>query len=143
MTKRKSYSIGLGIIIQYDYFANYIDGFVKALIFPTTGVRYTSDQEAEKIKEEILCVDNLTSDRSDLYHIRNAFAHAHFIFDGSAIDLWDRYRNTETFRNKYSLEDMKRLINRFIEKLVVLQSVVFFLQVGSILSDLEKRYYGI
>ena len=61
--------------------------------------------------------------RSEICHIRNAFAHSHvkFVNDG-LIELWDRFRNRnghyiETFRKRYSIGELIAEYDWFEERI--------------------------
>lgn len=59
-------------------------------------------------------------DKSDMYHLRNAFAHAHFQFvDDNIVRVWDEYHGRRNYEATLGLGDLLNILSIFRNKLLL------------------------
>jgi hypothetical protein len=109
---------GLGHVIRYETKG----GFVRSRIhyWASPSIRLPADRE--QLVEDFFTLKGKGSDgRSDVTHIRNAIAHAHFEFTKGSVELWDfdPESEKETFRKRFSGMEFLELSNTFERKLVL------------------------
>jgi len=132
--------IGLSLIIQYERFTSFAKGMIEALVLPEqmkdelkkqgkTQELKDMRKSIRGIQEENLSVDSqVKGNRSDVCHVRNAFAHAHFRFvDDQTIKLWDVSDRKITFESNFKVDELRHLANSFNQKLAFIQVYAYLL----------------
>lgn len=117
---------GLSLIILYESKGSFARRRISAWASPS-GI---SKEDRNKLVEDYLTINGKGSDnKSDMLHIRNAFAHGHFEFkDDNSLSLWDiNTEEKETFRRDFSTQDLAQLTIIFQKKMEMLEIYPFIL----------------
>lgn len=128
--------IGMAFISLFENKGRFIEDRINRWLMPTEptpSARYG-------VTEDFLTINEKGHDgKSDSRHIRNAFAHGHFEFtDASSVELWDYSPETEseTFRSKYSLEELGKVYNTLEMKISASEIFTHLLIVTQVLHNI-------
>lgn len=123
-TKERFLLIGYAHLIQYetrgDFAEERIGLWTNAAVdgsdAPTRARKIAQEKQRFLTILRVGCQD----DRSDMYHLRNAFAHAHFQFVGDdTILIWDELNGVRNYETILGLGDLFNITSIFRNKLLL------------------------
>jgi hypothetical protein len=113
---------GLSILIKKER----EEAFLRTSIHSWTRcINYTKPEVEDKVQDYLTVYEKFDG-KAEVTHIRNAFAHAHFLLvDDGKIELWDIHDGRETYRKTFDYQELIFYINAYEYKLVLFELFTF------------------
>ena len=114
---------GLGHIVRYEVRGDFVRRRIKAWAQPWMRTEREAATRDLLIDRFLVLKTTGTGGKPDTFHIRNAFAHAHFdVHDPNRIDVWDTdEKGNRTFSLTLNALDLFNLSNMFEKKLKIVE----------------------